>query len=49
VALIAWEFVQQSSRTLVFDVDDIVATLVGLVVAWLLFRALTSKNAASSV
>ncbi len=43
LALIAWEFIQQSSRTLVFDLDDIVATLLGLGVAWLLFVALTPK------
>lgn len=44
VALIAWEFVQQSSRTLVFDRDDIVATLVGLGIAWMLFGWLTPKH-----
>jgi hypothetical protein len=48
VGLIAWEFMQQSSRSLFFDYDDIAATIFGLVVAWLLFLALTpAANAAA--
>jgi hypothetical protein len=35
--LILWEFGQQSSRALFFDPDDLVATLVGLVVGWTTF------------
>ena len=37
VGLILWEFGQQSSRALFFDPDDLVATLVGLVVGWTTF------------
>jgi hypothetical protein len=48
VGLIAWEFMQQSSRSLFFDYNDIAATIFGLVVAWLLFLALTpAANAAA--
>jgi hypothetical protein len=43
VGLIAWEFVQQSSRTLVFDPNDIGATVLGLGVGWLLFTLSTPK------
>ena len=41
VGLIAWELVQQSSRTLVFDLHDIAATILGLRLGWLLFILLT--------
>jgi hypothetical protein len=37
--------VKQSSRALFFDPDDIVATLVGLVVGWGLFAVVSSKPA----
>lgn len=41
--LILWELGQQSSRALFFDPDDLVATLVGLVVGWGLFAVVSSK------
>ena len=41
--LILWEFGQQSSRALFFDPDDLVATLVGLLVGWGLFAVVSSK------
>lgn len=41
--LILWEFGQQSSGALFFDPDDLVATLVGLVVGWGLFAVVSSK------
>ena len=43
VGLIAWEFIQQSSRSLRFDYHDIAATIFGLVVAWFLFVLLTPR------
>jgi hypothetical protein len=43
VGLIAWEFIQQSSRTLVFDTHDIGATILGLGIGGLLFTLLTPK------
>ena len=48
VGLIAWEFMQQSSRSLFFDYHDIAATFFGLVVAWLLFVLLTPRAAATA-
>lgn len=39
--LIVWEFMQSSSRSLVFDTHDIAATLIGLILARLLFYLLT--------
>ena len=44
VALIAWEFKQPSSRTLVFDSHDIGATILGLGAGWFLFTLLTPKS-----
>jgi hypothetical protein len=44
VGLIAWEFIQQSSRSLFFDYHDIAATILGLVVAWFLFVLLTPRT-----
>jgi hypothetical protein len=41
--LIAWEFLQQSSRRLVFDFNDLGATLVGLLIGWLIFKRLTTQ------
>ena len=41
--LIVWEFIQQTSRTLVYDIHDIGATLLGLGVSCLLFTLLTPK------
>ena len=43
VALIAWEFIQQSSRTLVYDIHDIGATILGLAGGWLLFTLVTPR------
>lgn len=48
VGLIAWEFMQQSSRSLFFDYHDIAATIFGLVVAWLLFVLLTPRANATA-
>ena len=42
--LILWEFLQQSSRRLVFDVNDLGATLVGLLLGWLIFNWLTPRS-----
>ena len=42
--LIAWELVQQSSRSLVFDPHDMGATILGLGVGWLLFILLTPTD-----
>ena len=44
LGLIAWELIQQSSRTLVFDPHDIGATLLGLAVGWLLFILFTPTD-----
>ena len=48
VGLIAWEFIQRSSRSLFFDYHDIAATIFGLVVAWLLFVLLTPRTKATA-
>jgi hypothetical protein len=48
VGLLAWEFVQQWSGSLVFDHNDIAATIVGLAVAWLLFLVLTPEANATA-
>ena len=45
--LIAWEFMQQSSSSLVFDPHDIGATIIGLFMAWLLFVVLTPLSNAT--
>ncbi len=44
IGLIGWEFIQRSSRTLVFDLHDIGATFVGLLVGWILFTVLTPRE-----
>jgi len=44
VGLIAWEFIQQSSRTLVFDPHDIGATILGLGVGYFLFTLVTPES-----
>ena len=46
IGLIAWEYMQQSSGSLVFDYHDIAATMFGLAVAWLLFVLLTPRASA---
>ena len=43
VGLIGWEFIQQTSRTLVYEIHDIGATFLGLGVSCLLFTLLTPK------
>jgi len=48
IGLIAWEYMQQSSGSLVFDYHDIAATIFGLAVAWLLFVLLTSRTSATA-
>ena len=47
LGLMAWELVQQSSRTLVFDPHDIGATILGLGVGWLFFTLLTTTVSAA--
>jgi len=42
--LILWEFGQQSSRALFFDPDDLVATVVGLVVGWTIFGLISRED-----
>ena len=46
IGLIAWEYMQQSSGSLVFDYHDIAATIFGLAVAWVLFVLLTPRASA---
>ena len=48
IGLIAWEYMQQSSGSLVFDYHDIAATIFGLAVAWLLFVLLTPRASATA-
>ena len=45
VGLIGWELLQLSSRNLVYDTNDIAATLVGLGMGSLFFMLLTPKDA----
>ncbi len=46
--LIAWEFVQQDSRRLVFDPHDIGATIAGLVLGYFLFMIVTRRSSGQS-
>lgn len=41
--LIVWEIIQRTSGNFVFDVYDIGATLVGLVVSWVVFDFVTPR------
>lgn len=47
IGLIVWEFLQRSSRTLVFDYHDILATICGALFAWLLFLLVMVRKVAS--
>lgn len=40
IGLILWEFLQRSSH-LVFDYYDIASTIIGLIIAWILFALIT--------
>ena len=44
VGLFLWEFGQRWSRGLFFDPDDLVATSVGLVVGWTIFRLISRED-----
>lgn len=48
VGLITWELIQLSSRNLVYDTHDIIATLVGLGIGSLFFILLTPKADATA-
>ena len=49
VGLITWELIQLSSRNLVYDTHDIIATLVGLGIGSLFFILLTPKADATAI
>ena len=44
VGLVAWEFLQQYNRLLVFDPLDMAAALAGWGLAWLAFMALSARG-----
>ncbi len=44
LGLVGWEFIQKLSKRLVFDIDDIIATIVGIGVATLIFYLITPRG-----
>jgi glycopeptide antibiotics resistance protein len=44
LGLVLWEFLQRSSRSLVFDIGDLAATCLGVWIAWMLFSRITPKK-----
>ena len=49
VSLLGWELIQQKSDRLVFDLNDIGATIVGSAIAIAVFAAVTKRAKARSV
>jgi len=41
--LIGWELIQQTSNRFVFDGHDLVATLAGLALSWVIFQLVTPR------
>jgi glycopeptide antibiotics resistance protein len=44
LGLVLWEFLQRSSRSLVFDIGDLAATGLGVWIAWMLFYRIKPKK-----